>query len=140
MISGETDPSLIRLERYAWIVLGLLVIATGLVARSLMAAVGVAGAGLLMIIGFRGLVALVDAILGSRGTRPTALQMAILGVRYVLLALGLYVMLRVPGVGPIPVALGLSIFVIAVVVEGLIRALGGARRDPQHPLDQPPHQ
>ena len=83
-----------------------------------------------MLLGSPGLVATVDLILGHRRTRITIPPMALMTGRYVLLGLGLYGMLRLPGVGPIPVALGLSIFVLAVVVEGLTRAIDGDRRDP----------
>ncbi len=81
-----------------------------------------------MLLNFKGLVATADGILGTDREAPGALQAVLLLGRYVLLGMGLYAIVLLPGVGPIPVALGLSILVIAVFLEAIDLSIGADRR------------
>ena len=81
-----------------------------------------------MLLNFKGLVATAYGILGTDREAPGALQAVLLLGRYVLLGMGLYAIVLLPGVGSIPVALGLSILVIAVFWEAISYLFTGADR------------
>ncbi len=81
-----------------------------------------------MLLNFKGLVATTNSILGSGQEAPGALHAMLLLSRYVLLGIGLCAIVLLPGVGPIPVALGLSILVIAVLLEAMFYLSAGADR------------
>lgn len=81
-----------------------------------------------MLLNFQGLVAAANGILGVGQEAPGALQALLLLGRFVLLALGLCAIFLLPGVGPIPVTLGLSILVIAVLLEAILYHSAGADR------------
>ncbi len=115
----DFDALVKRLRRNAMgSLIGLAVIAA-LVWQEVMAVVGLVLGGGLVLANFLFLESLVGRILGSGNRAPSRLQTAVLLFRTVLLALLLYGIFVLPGVRPIPVALGLSIMVLAVLIEAL---------------------
>ena len=101
--------------------------------RALAIAVGLAGTGvifarqgmrpaagffmgsILSVVNFEGLVKLADAIGGTR--RPVPLAAALIALRYVLIGVALYVIVRVLGFAPLVVLSGLLAAFAAVVLE-----------------------
>jgi hypothetical protein len=72
---------------------------------------------------------LVDFLRGTGdGEGPSVLQAVLLAGRYVLLGIVLYAMVLMPGVGPVPVAVGLSVLVLALLLEAFIQLSAGASR------------
>lgn len=113
-----------RLRRNAKWALVVLAVLAGLVTRSVGAVAGVVLAGLLMLANFKLLHSIIDPVL-ERGDVPGIGQTVLLLGRLVLMALLLGGIILLPGVGPIPVALGLSVLVLAVLVEALTYAFSG---------------
>ena len=112
-----------RLRTNAFWCLGGLVLATGLVTRSLWQAAGALAAGMLVMANFGGLLAVLDHRLRKPEENPKPLHVLFLSGRLVLLGLGLYAIVLVLGVGPIPVAVGLSVLVLALLLEALKQLL-----------------
>ncbi len=131
LISYDDDDASIRRVRRNTIVATLLLSAALAVATgSLPKGLGLLGSSALMLLNFNGLVALGDSLVDAEAERPGALQLAFLAGRYVLLGIGLCVIVLAPGVGPVPVALGLSVLVLAILVEAIAQALSGAHSRP----------
>lgn len=124
----DPDAAIRRVWRSTLILTVLLAIALGAWTRSPVAVLGATAAAALMMLNFRGLVALSDRLLGQSEGRPTALQAGLLAGRYVLLGVGLCAMVLLPGVGPIPVVLGMSVLVVAVLVEAACQLFAGPAR------------
>lgn len=116
MTQGKDD-LIPRLKRNSLVALGILTLGTAVVTRGVRPTFGTFVAGLLMVANFRGLEAVVDRVLGDSERGPGALHMAFLAGRFVLLALLLCVIVLLPGVGPIPVAVGLSVLIVALLFE-----------------------
>ena len=115
----DFDALVRRLRRNALgSLVGLAVIAA-LIWQEVMAVVGLVLAGGLVLANFLFLESLVGRILGSGNRAPSRIQLAVLLFRTVLLALLLYGIFVLSGVRPIPVALGLSVLVLAVLIEAL---------------------
>lgn len=126
----DPDASVRRVRRNTIVGTVLAAAALGLATGSVARALGLIGASALMLLNFNGLVALSDSLVNAEAERPGALQLAFLAGRYVLLGIGLCVIVLAPGVGAIPVALGLSILVVAILVEAVVQALSGTRSRP----------
>ena len=126
--TDETDALIRRLRRNSINALVALAIVVGAITWSLAQIAGLLLSGVLILLNFKGLVALTDGILGTDREAPGALQAALLLGRYVLLGIGLCAIVQLLGVGPIPVALGLSILVIAVLLEAIFYLSTGADR------------
>ncbi len=115
----DFDALVRRLRRNAMGALVGLAVIAALVWQEVMAVAGLVLGGGLVLANFLFLESLVGRILGSGNRAPSRLQMAVLLFRTVLLALLLYGIFVLLGVRPIPVALGLSILVLAVLIEAL---------------------
>jgi len=123
----DADAMVRRLRRnaiYSLIGVAILVFA---IWRQLMPVVGALLGGGLVMLNFIFLERLATHVLGSGKQAPNPLQLAFLGLRVVLMALMLYGIFVLPGVHPIPVAMGLSILVLAVVIESLSELSAAAR-------------
>ncbi|MFQ5743718.1 MAG: ATP synthase subunit I, partial [Acidobacteriota bacterium] len=105
--------------------LALLTIATAIVTHRLGSIVSVSLAGLLILLNFQALIALVDRAFDRTPAVPGYGYVLAMVGRLVLMALLLYGILLLPGIHPIPVALGLSVLVLAILVEALIRVFFG---------------
>jgi hypothetical protein len=128
--AADADAAVARVRRNAIVLTLLLAAALGLWMRSLPQALGVIGAGALMLLTFQGLATISSRILKPDGEGPSALQAVFLAGRYVLLGIVLYAMVLMPGVGPVPVAVGLSVLVLAILLEAFIQLFAGASREP----------
>ena len=124
----ETDALIRRLRRNSINSLIALAIVVAAITWSLTQVAGLLLSGSLMLLNFQGLVATTKGILGTDQAAPGALQTVLLLGRFVLLAMGLCAIFLLPGVGPIPVTLGLSILVIAVLLESIFYHSAGADR------------
>ncbi|NKB87511.1 MAG: hypothetical protein GKS06_04770 [Acidobacteria bacterium] len=122
---GDRDASVRRVQLFAIASLLLCTVGIGVVTRSAWQVVGTLAAGSLMLLNFRGLVSVTDSILDQGESQPSVLQMAFLMGRYALLGIVLCAIVLAPGVGPIPVALGLSILVIAILLEAILQLFPG---------------
>ncbi|HJO04598.1 MAG TPA: hypothetical protein QGG47_11550 [Acidobacteriota bacterium] len=124
----ETDALIGRLKRNSINALVVLAVVVGATTWSLAQVAGLLLSGILMLLNLHGLVATADGILSTDQQTPGALQGVLLLGRYVLLGMGLCAIVLLPGVGPIPVALGLSILVIAILLEAIFNLSAGADR------------
>ena len=125
----DADAMVRRLYRNAlWSLIGVAIVVLA-IWRQLMPVVGGLLGGGLVLLNFVFLERLAAGALGSGKPAPNPLQVAFLGLRVVLMALMLYGIFVLPGVHPIPVAMGLSILVLAVVIESLssFSAISGPR-------------
>lgn len=125
---GDDDPGALvaRLRRNAIGALVVLTAGTAAVTWSLGPTLGVLLSGALMVANFELLERVVGGVLERAPERPPgAGQMLFLAFRLVLLALLLCGIFLVPGITPISVALGLSVLVLAVLIEASVRALSG---------------
>lgn len=122
----DRDASVRRVRRNT--IVGTIVVAgvVGATTGALVPTLGVIAASALMLLNFNGLVALSDSLVEAEAERPGALQLGFLAGRHVLLGIGLCAIVLTPGVGPIPVALGLTVLVVAILVEAIAQALSGA--------------
>jgi len=118
---NDYDPDALvrRLKRNAAISMVGVAVLVAVIWREPMAIVGAVLGGTLVAVNFMFLERLVSRLLGTSNPAPNVLQLAFLAFRVVLMGLILYGIFVVPGVRPIPVALGLSILVLAVVIESL---------------------
>lgn len=128
--AAETELAIARVRRNAILFTAVLATALGLWTRSLPQALGVIGSGALMLLSFQGLISVSTRLLRPDGAGPSALQAVLLAGRYVLLGIVLYAMVLMPGVGPVPVAIGLSVLVLALLLEAFIQLFAGASREP----------
>ena len=87
--------------------------------------VGLLLAGGLVVVNFQLMTRIVDDILDQPQTAPNLGKLVFLASRLVLLALLLCGIFLLPGVSPIPVALGLSVLVIAVLIEAFRQVFSG---------------
>lgn len=113
----DYDALVMRLQRNATISLIAISILVAVIWRQPMAVAGTVLGGGLVLLNFIFLERLTGRVLGAAKPSVTPLQLLFLAFRVVLMALMLYGIFALPGVHPIPVALGLSILVLAVVIE-----------------------
>ena len=113
----DADALVVRLKRNAMLSLVIIAILVAVIWRQLMPVVGSMLGGALVMLNFLFLERLATRMLGASKPAANPLQLLILAFRVVLMALILYGIFALPGVHPIPVALGLSILVLAVVIE-----------------------
>ncbi len=113
----DYDGLVARLKRNAMISLIAIAILVAAIWRAPMTVVGALLGGGLVMLNFIFLEHLATRMLGAAKPAANPLQLVLLAFRAVLMALMLYGIFALPGVHPIPVALGLSILVLAVVIE-----------------------
>ena len=111
------DALVARLRRNALVSMISVAILVAAYWQEPMAVVGALLGGALVMLNFVLLERIVSRVLETAKRPPNPLQMVFLGLRFVLMGLILYGILALPGVRPIPVVLGLSIVVLAVVIE-----------------------
>lgn len=116
---ADTRALVARLRRHAVIATVVLAVATGLVSGRILDAVGVALGGLVSLLSFQALTSSVLGAVERLPETPGAGRVALMAGRLLLLALVLCGIVLLPGMRPIPVALGLSVLVIAIIVEAL---------------------
>ncbi len=126
----DPDATVERVRLIAIAATLLLTIAVGVVTRSPWQVLGTLVSSTLMLLNFQGLVSVTDTLLGGESARPSFLQAAFLMGRYALLGIVLCAIVLTPGVGPIPVALGLSVLVIAILLEAIFQLFRGTSRRP----------
>jgi hypothetical protein len=126
----DRDRSVHRVRLFAIAVLLLTSVGVGLFTRAPWQVLGTLASGTLVLLNFQALVAVTDTILASDSTGPSLLQSAFLLGRYALLGIVLCAIVLTPGVGPIPVALGLSVLFIAILLEAILQLARGASRRP----------
>jgi len=108
----------------------VLTVGVGVVTRSPWQVLGTLATSTLMLLNFQGLVSVTDSLLKGDSEGPNVLQGAFLLGRYALLGIVLCAIVLAPGVGPIPVTLGLSVLVIAILLEAIFQLFRGASRRP----------
>jgi hypothetical protein len=113
----DYDALVARLKRNAMASLIAVAILVAAIWRQPMTVVGALLGGGLVMLNFIFLEGLATRMLGAAKPTANPLQLLLLAFRVVLMALMLYGIFALPGVHPIPVALGLSILVLAVVIE-----------------------
>ncbi len=113
----DYDALVHRLRRNASVSMILIAVIVAAVWRQPMAVVGALLGGALIMLNFIFLERLATRILGSAKPAANPLQLVLFAFRVVLMGLILYGIFALPGVHPIPVALGLSILVLAVIIE-----------------------
>lgn len=119
----DADALVARLRRNAYASLAAITAIVAVIWREPMAVVGALLGGGLVLLNFLFLERLVTRVLGNAKPSVNPVQLAFLALRVVLMALMLYGIFALPGVQLIPVALGLSILVLAVVIESLSEVL-----------------
>lgn len=123
-MSGDDSDALVRrLRRNAAIALAVLALATWAVSRRWLDAVGVGLGGLVSLLSFEALVRSVLGAVERLPETPGAGRVVLMAGRLLLLGLVLCGIVLMPGIRPIPVAIGLSVLVLAVLVEALTRNL-----------------
>ncbi len=115
----DADALVARLKRNALV--SMIGVATLVAAlwREPMAVVGALLGGALVLLNFILLESVASRVLKTASRPPNPLQLVFLGLRFVLMGLILYGIFALPRVRPIPVGLGLSIVVLAIVIESL---------------------
>ena len=113
----DYDALVARLKRNAMVSLIAVAILVAAIWREPMTVVGALLGGGVVMLKFIFLEGLATRMLGAAKPAANPLQLLLLAFRAVLMALMLYGIFALPGVHPIPVALGLSILVLAVVIE-----------------------
>ncbi len=126
----DADALVARLKRNALV--SMIGVATLVAAlwREPMAVVGALLGGALVLLNFILLESVASRVLKTASRPPNPLQLVFLGLRFVLMGLILYGIFALPGVRPIPVALGLSIVVLAVVIESFSEVFSGPSSRP----------
>ena len=109
----DVDALVARLRRNALVSMIGIAILVVIVWREPMALLG----GALVLLNFILLESVASRVLKSASRPPNPLQMVFLAIRFVLMGLILYGIFALVGVRPIPVVLGLSIVVLAIVIE-----------------------
>ena len=124
---GRDDPdrTIRRLRRRMALLSVAVAVAVPLLGGTPRQALGTLAAGLLVTFDVGLLIGVTDRLLEQRKAAVGAARTALVAGRPVLLALGLYAIVLVPGVGPIPVALGLSVPVFAILLEAVLQLSGG---------------
>ena len=126
MIKTEDPSELVRrLRRNALWATVVLAIVVAAVTWRVGAVVGLVLAGALVVVNFQLMTRVVDSILDQSPSTPSLGKLVFLASRLVLLALLLCGIFLLPGVSPIPVALGLSVLVIAVLIEAFRQVFSG---------------
>lgn len=113
----DVDALVARLRRNALVSMIGIAILVVIVWREPMAVVGALLGGALVLLNFILLESVASRVLKSASRPPNPLQMVFLAIRFVLMGLILYGIFALVGVRPIPVVLGLSIVVLAIVIE-----------------------
>ena len=113
----DVDALVARLRRNALVSMIGIAILVVIVWREPMAVVGALLGGALVLLNFILLESVASRVLKSSSRPPNPLQMVFLAIRFVLMGLILYGIFALVGVRPIPVVLGLSIVVLAIVIE-----------------------
>ena len=126
----DADAMVARLKRNAIVCLVVIVILVAAIWRQLMPVFGAFLGGALVMLNFIFLERLATRVLGTAKPAANPLQLVLLAFRVVLMALCLYGIFALPGVHPIPVALGLSILVLAVVIEMFSEVLSAPPSSP----------
>jgi hypothetical protein len=126
----DTDATVQRVRLVAVAATLVLTVGVGVVTRSPWQVLGTLVSSTLMLLNFQGLVSVTDKLLSGDSEGPSVLQAAFLMGRYALLGIVLCAIVLAPGVGPIPVALGLSVLVIAILLEAIFQLFRGASRRP----------
>jgi hypothetical protein len=121
--SYDYDALVARLKRNAMVSLIAVAILVAAIWREPMTVVGALLGGGLVMLNFIFLEGLATRMVGAAKQAANPLQLLLLAFRVVLMALMLYGIFALPGVHPIPVALGLSILVLAVVIETVSETL-----------------
>lgn len=121
----ETESLVSRLRRRALACLAVLAAATGLVTFRLIDVVAVVLGGLLSLASFLVLSRSVLGALERIPETPGLGHVLLLAGRLVLMALLLCGIVLIPGIRPVPVALGLSVLVLAILLEVLLQRLPG---------------
>lgn len=119
----DADALVARLKRNAMLSLLAVAVIVAAVWREPMAVVGALLGGALVMLNFVLLERVATRVLGATKPAANPVQMVLLAFRVGLMGLILYGIFALPGVHPIPVALGLSILVLAVVIESVTEAL-----------------
>lgn len=119
----DADALVARLKRNATLSLVAIAVLVAAIWREPMAVVGALLGGALVMLNFIFLERLATRVLGTARPAANPVQLVFLALRVGLMALILYGIFALPGVYPIPVALGLSILVLAVVIESLSEVL-----------------
>lgn len=122
----DPDQVVGRVRRNSLALTALLALGIGVATGSAWQVGGLLASALLMMLNFQGMVAVSDALTSGTQSGPSPLQALFLMGRYVLLALVLCAIVLLPEVGPIPVALGLSNLVLAILLEALTQLFSGA--------------
>ncbi len=115
----DADAFVARLRRNALVSMIGVAILVAAIWREPMAVVGALLGGVLVFLNFMLLESVASRVLKTATRPPNPLQLAFLALRFVLMGLILYGIFALPGVRPIPVVLGLSIVVLAIVIESL---------------------
>lgn len=126
----DQDATVQRIRIVAVAATLVLTVGVGVVTRSPWQVLGTLVSATLMLLNFQGLVSVTDTLLSGDSPGPNALQAAFLVGRYALLGIVLCAIVLAPGVGPIPVTLGLSVLVIAILLEAIFQLFRGASRRP----------
>ena len=126
----DPDATVQRVRLIAIAATLVLTVAVGVVTRSPWQVLGTLVSSTLMLLNFQGLVSVTDTLLSGDSKGPSPIQAAFLVGRYALLGIVLCAIVLAPGVGPIPVVLGLSVLVIAILLEAIFQLFRGASRRP----------
>jgi hypothetical protein len=118
----DADTLVARLKRNAALSLIAVLVLVAAVWRQPMPVVGALLGGALVMLNFIFLERIATRVLGTAKPAANPVQLVLLAFRVGLMALMLYGIFALPGVHPIPVALGLSILVLAVVIESVSEA------------------
>ena len=113
----DVDALVARLRRNALVSMIGIAILVVIIWREPMAVVGALLGGALVLLNFILLESVASRVLKSASRPPNPLQLVFLALRFVLMGLILYGIFALSGVRPIPVVLGLSIVVLAIVIE-----------------------
>lgn len=123
----DPDAAVRRLWRNAVLTTVVLAVGVAVVTRSGWQVFGLAASALLILLNFQGLLAGSNSLVGSARPTPGLFHLLFLAGRYVLLAIFLCGIVLIPGVGPIPVLLGLSVLVLAILLEAIVQLRAGER-------------
>jgi len=126
----DADAFVARLKRNALVSMIGVAILVAVVWREPMAVVGALLGGALVFLNFILLESVATRVLKTASRPPNPLQLVFLALRFVLMGLILYGIFALPGVRPIAVGLGLSIVVLAVVIEAFSVIFSGPSSRP----------
>ncbi len=126
----DPDATVQRVRLVAIAATLVLTVGVGVVTRSPWQVLGTLVSATLMLLNFQGLVSVTDSLLSGDSEGPNPMQAAFLVGRYALLGIVLCAIVLAPGIGPIPVVLGLSVLVIAILLEAIFQLFCGASRRP----------